>query len=165
MFLVQVPSLLEAGRPWGALAQLSKGRRGQRWCFRAGGGGGEGDRGEGGLIHKSQAAVMAAACLSGCGWPLSPPSSSPSLAVSPLPCPSPTHWAPWEPSTGTSGDIAAQHGGAGAPCVREARGDVGQMAAVLRHDSEDVVDGECWGPGPLCALTVGTQIGEGGQSC
>lgn len=39
MFLVQVPSLLEAGRPWGALAQLSKGRRGQRWCFRAGGGG------------------------------------------------------------------------------------------------------------------------------
>lgn len=108
---------------------------------------------------------MAAACLSGCGWPLSPPSSSPSLAVSPLPCLSPTHWAPWEPSTGTSGDIVAQHGGAGAPRVREAGGDVGQMAAVLRHDGEDVVDGECWGPGPLCAFTVGTQIGEGGRSC
>lgn len=160
MFLVQVPSLLEAGRPWGALAQLSKGRRGQQWYFRAGGA-----REEGGLIHKSQTAVMAAACLSDCGWPLSPPSSSPSLAVSPLPCPSPTHWAPWEPSTGTSGDSVAQHGGARAPRVREAWGNVGQMAAVLRHDGKDVVDGECWGPGPLCALIVGTQIGEGGQSC
>ncbi|ERE73478.1 CUGBP Elav-like family member 5-like protein, partial [Cricetulus griseus] len=43
---------------------------------------------------------------------------------------------PWGP-----GDIATQHGGAGPPSVREAGGDVGQMAAMLRHDCEDVVDG------------------------
>lgn len=137
---------------------------------RAGGGscGASGGReGEGGLIHKSGAAVTAAASRAVGGLCPRPPARPP-WPCPPLPCLSPTPGLrgsraqgprPWGP-----GDIATQHGGAGAPSVREARGDVGQMAAVLRHDCEDVVDGESGGRGPLCALRAGTprQSGEGG---
>lgn len=120
---VQVPSVSEAGRPRGALAQLGRGRRGQRPRFRGAGGG------RGALIHKSGAAAMAAASRAVGGLCPRPP-ARPSWP-GPLPCPSPAHWAPWEPRVGTSGGVAAQHGGAGAPRVREAGGDVGQMAALL----------------------------------
>lgn len=106
---------------------------------------------EEGVIHKSRAAR------------LQPPpglwvASVPALQLS-LPGPGPPPLVPapsssdslgsTEPSTGISGEsgtsISAQHGGPRAPSVREARGDIGQMAAVLRHDCEDVVDGECVG--------------------
>lgn len=125
---------------------------------------GGGER-EGGLIHKSGAAVTAAASRAVGGLCPRPP------ALPPWPCPpfpvclrltglrgsraqGPRPWGP--------GDIATQHGGAGPPSVREAGGDVGQMAAMLRHDCEDVVDGEYRDRGPLCVLRVGTprQIGK-----
>ena len=36
----------------------------------------------------------------------------------------------------------SEHGGARAPRVQQAGRDLGQMAALLRHDGQDVVDGE-----------------------
>ena len=58
----------------------------------------------------------------------------------------------------------AKHGGAQAPGVQQAGRDLGQMAALLRHDGQDVVDGE-WEGTHQCRVRLGWKSwGAGGDS-
>lgn len=96
------PRSLEVEEPLASLVRVPNvppdWQAGKPRCFR---------RGSGGVIHKSRAAVIAAASRAVGGLCPRPPALFP-WPCPPSPCPRHppplTHWAPREPSTGTSGD-------------------------------------------------------------